>query len=264
MKARCLLIGVVVLFAAGVLTASSYGEFDPETCVGVWLFDEGEGDIAADSSGKGNDGEIMGDPAWVDGKFGSALEFDGASSHVSVPDSESLNPTTAITLGAWIYPKGFTGNGNGLLTKEAQYILGLNWPQSGNAQKLNLWLTIGGWILFASDDEVPADSWSHVAITYDGSTKKLYIDGNLVDLGVFNGADLQGEIGTSANDILIAQGNTGVGAQAFEGLIDEIAVFNVALTETDIRDFMRGWSFLLAVTPASKLTTTWAAVKAQF
>jgi hypothetical protein len=215
-----------------------------------------------DSSGKGNDGQLMGDPAWVDGKFGSALEFNGASSHVSVPDSESLNPKTAVTLGAWIYPKGFTGNGNGLLTKEAQYILGLNWPQGGNAQKLNLWLTIGGWILFASDDEIPADSWSHVAVTYDGSTKKLYIDGNLVNLGVFNGADRQGEIGTSANNILIAQGNTGVGAQAFEGLIDEIAVFNIALTENDIKDFMKGWSFLLAVTPASKLTTTWAAVKA--
>jgi hypothetical protein len=263
MKARCLSTGLLVLFTTGALTASSYGEFDPETCVGIWLFDESEGDIVADSSGKGNDGQLMGDPAWVDGKFGSALEFDGAGSHVSVPDSESLNPTTAITLAAWIYPKGFTGNGNGLLTKEAQYILGLNWPQGGNAQKLNLWLTIGGWILFASDDEIPADSWSHVAVTYDGSTKKLYIDGNLVNSGVFHAADQQGEIGTSANNILIAQGNTGVGSQAFEGLIDEIAVFNVALTESDIKDFMRGWGFLLAVTPARKLAATWGAVKAR-
>jgi len=253
MKARCLLIGVVVLFAAGVLTASSYGEIDLETCVGIWLFDEGEGNIATDSSGNENDGELMGGAEWVEGKFGNALEFDGANSYVSVPDSESLNPTTAITLGAWIYPEEFTGNGNGILTKEGQYILGLNWPQDGNGQKLNLWLTIGGWILF-SGDAISADSWSHVAVTYDGSTKKMYIDGNLV-----NSVNQEGEIGTSANDILIAQGNTGVGAQAFKGLIDEIAVFNIALTETKIKDFMRG--FLAAVTPASKLTTTWAAVK---
>ncbi len=255
MKVRYLLIGVVILFATGVLTASSYGEIDPETCVGVWLFDEGEGNTAADSSGNGNDGELMGDPAWVVGKFGNALEFDGAGSYVSVPDSGSLNPTTAITLGAWIYPKGFTGNGNGILTKEGQYILGLNWPQGGNAQKLNLWLTIGAWVLF-SGDEVPADSWSHVAVTYDGSAKEMYINGNLV-----NSEAQEGEIATSANDILIAQGNTGVGAQAFKGLIDELAVFNIALTETDIKDFMMG--FLTAVTPASKLTTTWAAVKAR-
>ena len=60
MKAKYLSIGVVVLFIAGVLTASSFAELDPETCVGVWLFDEGEGDIAADSSGEGNDA-----PFWV-------------------------------------------------------------------------------------------------------------------------------------------------------------------------------------------------------
>jgi len=256
MKARYLLIGVVVLFAAGVLTASSYGEIDLGKCVAMWLFDEGSGDIATDSSGNGNDGDLMGDPAWVEGKFGNALEFDGASSHVSVPDSESLNPTAEITLGAWIYPKGFTGDGNGLLTKEGQYILGLNWPQGGNAEKLNLWLTIGGWILFSSDDPVSADSWNHVVVTYDGSVKKAYINGELV-----NSLDQKGGIGTSANNIFIAQGNTGVGAQAFTGLIDELAIFSVALTETEVKDFMAGWSSVIAVTPAGKLTTTWAAVK---
>jgi len=130
-------------------------------------------------------------------------------------------------------------------------------PQGGNAQKLNLWLTIGGWILFHGG-EVPADSWSHVVVTYDGSTKDMYIDGELV-----SSEDQGGDIAVSANNILIAQGNTGVGAQAFTGLIDEIAIFNVALTEADIKDFMRGWSVLIAVAPAGKLTTTWATVKAR-
>lgn len=258
MKARYLLIGVVVLFAAGVLTTSSYGEIDLGTVVGVWLFDEGDGDIAEDSSGNENDGELIGGPEWVEGKFGSALEFDGASAHVLVPDSESLHPTAEITLGAWIYPKGFTPNGNGLLTKEGQYILGLNWPQGGNAEKLNLWLTIGGWIFFTSDDPVSADSWNHVVVTYDGSIKKAYIDGDLV-----NSVDQGGEVGISANPILIAQGNTGVGAQAFEGLIDELAIFNVALTDAEVKDFMKGWGSVIAVAPAGKLTTTWAAVKAR-
>jgi len=254
-KARCLLIGVVVLFVAGVLTASSYGKIDPKTCAGMWLFDEGKGDIATDSSESKNDGKLTGEPKWVDGKIGKSLEFDGANSYVSVSNSESLNPTTAITLEAWIYPKGFDADGNGILTKEGQYILGLNWPQGGNAQKLNLWLTIGSWILFTGD-EVSADSWSHVAATYDGNIKKLYINGNLV-----NSVDQKGKIGTSANNILIAQGNVGVGSQAFKGLIDELAIFNVALTETDIKDSMRG--FLYAVEPSGKLTTTWAAIKAR-
>jgi len=256
MKNRSIILALVFIFI-GLFVGSSYAKFDLKNCMGVWLFDEGDGDIAVDSSGNGNDGELMGGPEWVEGKFGNALEFDGASSHVLVPDSESLNPTEAITLGAWIYPKGFTGDGNGLLTKEVQYILGLNWPQGGNAQKLNLWLTIGGWILFHGG-EVPADSWSHVVVTYDGSTKDMYIDGELV-----SSEDQGGDIAVSANNILIAQGNTGVGAQAFTGLIDEIAIFNVALTEADIKDFMRGWSVLIAVAPAGKLTTTWATVKAR-
>jgi len=259
MKARCLLIVVVVLFATGVLTVSSYGKIDPETCVGAWLFDEDDGDIATDSSGNGNDGELMGNPEWVEGKFGSALEFDGASSHVSVPNSESLNPTKEISLVAWIYPKGFTADGNGLLTKDGQYILGLNWPQGGNAEKLSLWLTIGGWILFASDDSISADSWSHVAVTYDGSTKNLYINGNLAKSKVSFGADQKGDIATSANNILIAQGNTGVGAQAFTGIIDEIAIFNIALTENDIKEFTRGT--MTAVTPSDNLVTTWGSIK---
>jgi len=255
MKVRYLLIVVVVLFAVGMLTVPSYAKIDPETVIGMWLFDEGKGDIATDSSGNKNDGKLTGGPKWVDGKIGKSLEFDGASSYVSVSNSESLNPTKAITLEAWIYPKGFDADGNGILTKEGQYILGLNWPQGGNAQKLNLWLTIGSWILFTGD-EVSADSWSHVAATYDGSIKKLYINGNLV-----NSTSQKGGIATSANNILIAQGNVGIGSQAFKGLIDELAVFNVALTETDIKDSMRG--FLTAVAPVGKLATTWGRIKAK-
>jgi hypothetical protein len=80
MKVRFLWIGVVVLFIAGVLTASSYARIDPKTCLGMWLFDEGKGDIAKDKSGMGNDGTITGNPKWVDGKFGKALSFNGAES----------------------------------------------------------------------------------------------------------------------------------------------------------------------------------------
>ena len=51
--------------------------------IGVWLFDEGNGKIVKDLSGNGHHGEIIGEVAWADGKFETALEFDGG--HVSVP-----------------------------------------------------------------------------------------------------------------------------------------------------------------------------------
>ena len=48
-----------------------------EDAIGVWLFDEGKGEVAKDSSANGNDGELIGGPKWVKGKFGQGLEFDG-------------------------------------------------------------------------------------------------------------------------------------------------------------------------------------------
>ena len=59
MKAKCLLIGVFVLFTAGMLTTQSYAKIDPETVVGMWLLDDNKGDIATDSSGKANDGTLF-------------------------------------------------------------------------------------------------------------------------------------------------------------------------------------------------------------
>ena len=90
MKVKCLLIGAFFLFIAGMLTTQSYAEIDPDTIVGMWLFDESKGDTATDSSGNGNDGELVGNPEWVDGKFGNALEFDGTGSHVNILNSDPL------------------------------------------------------------------------------------------------------------------------------------------------------------------------------
>ena len=79
MKGRLVWIGMVVLFIAGMLTASSDAALDPKTIVGIWKFDEGKGVTTKDSSGNENDGALMNKPKWVDGKFGKALEFDGSS-----------------------------------------------------------------------------------------------------------------------------------------------------------------------------------------
>ncbi|MDQ1317208.1 MAG: hypothetical protein QG588_859, partial [Candidatus Poribacteria bacterium] len=81
MKLRFLLIGVTVLFIVG-LTASSYAKVDPKTCVGMWLLDDNKGNTTIDSSGNKNDGKLMGEPKWVDGKFGKALSFDGVGNYV--------------------------------------------------------------------------------------------------------------------------------------------------------------------------------------
>ena len=66
----------------------SFAAIDPSTIVGLWHFDEGDGNIVADSSGNGHDGEIDG-AIWSGGKLGDGLEFDGDDS-VIVPDAPDL------------------------------------------------------------------------------------------------------------------------------------------------------------------------------
>ena len=74
------------LFSFGVLFISTTSaEIDPDTIVGMWLFDEGKGNVATDETGNGLDGEFKGKPKWVTGQFGQALEFDGKSAYVQNP-----------------------------------------------------------------------------------------------------------------------------------------------------------------------------------
>ena len=84
------IVVMVALFFAGLLFAtSSEGKVDPESIAGMWLFDEGRDDTAADSSGNENEGNIVG-AEWVDGRSGQALSFDGDDDYVEVIHSASL------------------------------------------------------------------------------------------------------------------------------------------------------------------------------
>jgi hypothetical protein len=108
MRVRYLLISVAVLFAAGVLTASSYAKTNPKTCVGMWLFDEGNGNIAKYSSENMNNGTLMNDPKWVDGKFGKALSFTGVDDYVVIPKGAAMleQQFSQMSFAAWVYLTG--------------------------------------------------------------------------------------------------------------------------------------------------------------
>ena len=80
-----------------------------DAAVAIWLFDEGEGLDAKDSTRHENHGELKSRAEWVGGKFGTALEFDGKKDYVNVPDSPSLNITEAITIVMWA-KRNNTGN----------------------------------------------------------------------------------------------------------------------------------------------------------
>ena len=75
---RYLRINFALFLSLLLMTLPSSAEIDPATIVAGWLFDEGKGNVVSDLSDNGHNDEIQGTPKWVDGKFGKALEFDGA------------------------------------------------------------------------------------------------------------------------------------------------------------------------------------------
>ena len=165
------------LFSFGILFISTTSaEIDPDTVVGVWLFDEGKGDVATDASGNGLDGEFNGKPKWVEGKFGEALEFDGKSAYVQIPAHE--NPNDAITVSAWAKSPTATWNQPGwMVEKRPAYIIHPNngttniaWPVCNGG----CWNKPGGW----NDGNVGTDDiteWHMYTTTFDSDTGEWYI-----------------------------------------------------------------------------------------
>jgi hypothetical protein len=120
---KTIIVCTILIIITLTLIAQSDAEIDSKSLVGVWLFDEGSGEKAKDSSGRGNDGELKNNPKWVEGKFGKALEFDGKDDCVEVPDSDILD-VTAITLTAWVKGKvNQLVDGNVIVYKKPSYIL---------------------------------------------------------------------------------------------------------------------------------------------
>jgi chitodextrinase len=216
------------------------------TVVAAYGFEEGSGTTVADASGHGNNGTMVGATWTTAGKYGDALSFNGTNARVDVPDSASLHLTTGMTLEAWVNPSAsptawkdviYKGNDNYYL--EASTTSG-GVPGGGG--------TFGG----ANGNAfglaaLGTGTWTYVAMTYDGATLRYYVNGVQV------GSKAQtGSITTSTNPLQI--GGDSLYGQFFSGLIDEVRVYNGALTATQIQADMSAG----AATPSapSNLTAT--------
>ena len=243
------IVGVVaMLLSIGIASAD---------VVGLWLFDEGQGDTVKDSSG--NDGVIEG-AQWADGKFGKGLQFDGETTRVVIPSSDSLNVPEQVTMEAWVFPTELHGDINavaqkwGDLTNRRQYQLGA----------IDVDGTARFYISHTGTDHqrpigegIPTNQWTHLAGTFDDQTIRVFVNAKLsAELespGVINQSDLDFFIGGYGPDDEYAQN------RHFNGIIDEVRVSDVALTEDDIKLSMEGFA---AVSSHGKLPAIWAEIKA--
>lgn len=261
------------LMAIGLLlTVPGYSKIDPGTVVGLWLFDEGKGDTVKDSSGNGNDGKLMGNPKWIKGKFGNALEFDGDGDYVDCGNADILSMENEITVLFWVK----TSKKMVAMWTDRQVIVGKHYleyevgiyPQ-GQIHTYTNDGTGGGYdegIMASMVEEIGdgdwvRDKWYHIAWTLNGNHEIAYVNG--VKIGEHNKAHKGTKPGTHHLEIGRREGD----GLYLTGAVDEVAVLNVTLGEEDIKDCMNlGMERVLgitAVSPGNKLATSWAAIKAR-
>jgi hypothetical protein len=195
--------------------------------VAAYSFNEGSGATAADVSGNGNTGTIVGATWTSEGQYDAALSFDGAGDMVVVNSSSSLNLSAGMTLEAWVYPTASAARWRDVVYKDKDvYYLEASSYQNAPAG--------GG--SFATGptygaSALPINTWTHLAVTYDRTTVRLYVNGVQVASRAQSGA-----IGTSSNPLFI--GGDSTYGQYFQGLIDEVRIYNRALSATEIAQDM--------------------------
>ncbi len=196
-----------------------------DALVSWWKFNENSGSTVADSKGN-NNGTVLG-PQWTsNGAEGSALTFDGQNDFVLVSNADNLNVTDQITLMAWANTKE---------NKTAKIVEKGDWD--GNSLLQDHWNGWAAQIRTASNKSysinwsngIPVyNEWYHLALTYNGSVMKLFVNGQLT-----NSKQVSGKLHVNGRDFVIGSNN---GAQKFfNGSIDDVRFFNKALTQTEIQ-----------------------------
>jgi len=262
LKVRPLLIGVVVLFVVGLLVSSSYAELDPETCIGMWLFDEGNGDVARDSSASQNDGTLMNGAEWVDSRSGYGVSFDGVDDFVELgtqPDPMG----NGFTFSAWVM-RNADDPGCQEIFNNHQFFLRTKPEGEDATNPFETFINLAdGSVEPRASSGVASniEEWFFVTVTWDKITLRIYVNGE------FKGESARtGDLVDSPVTAQIGMGEqTNLTANAFNGIIDDVAFFSVALAEEDIQTLMdqgiAGSLGITAVDFSGKLTTTWAGVK---
>ena len=200
--------------------------------VAAYNFEESQGTTTVvDKSGKGNHGVISG-AIRSSGKFGNSLSFDGSNDWVKINDASSLDLTTSVTVEAWVYPDELrSGWWYCVLAKDVQggaaYYLAansdLNNPEFGIKTEDWKWNALHG-----GPSLRQVTSWVHLAATYDGAIQRLYVNGTQVSSRAQSGRMM-----VSSSPLYI--GRSGVWSEYFKGRIDDVRIYNRALSASEIK-----------------------------
>jgi hypothetical protein len=227
-----ILVSFVLLLSIGIGTLNA-------DLVAYYPLDEGSGSIATDASGNGHDGTLKGDPAWIPGKFGQALEFPGTTG--SCVDLGTWNPsegTEQLTIALWVKWNGLSGEWQGLISKRNSWdpapIGEMMWFLEANQTTGALWFgrRDGGGV-GSSGQTLPEGEWQHLAVACDGTTAIMYRDGEQLNSGDFT-------LGSMTDAALQIGSGYINGGGPFNGAVDDVRIYNHALTVEEIQDIMLG------------------------
>jgi len=231
--------------------------------VALWLFDEGRGDKTEDATGNKNNGTLF-NCKWVKGKFGSALEFNGKDSCVTVPDSKSLTfENNQISITAWL-----TQDGTG---KEDWHTVVCKGNMVGGSENYAVFtnsklkyicttLTLGGgdrWWTISGNGSLDIDKkWHHFATTYNGKDVKYYLNGKEVAVS-----------SKASKKLVPTEKDLTIGCRVPDGIqwhgkLDEIGFFQKVLNPKEIQGIMNdGYEKFLNVDMGGKLPIKWGELK---
>ena len=189
------------------------------------------GDGNANDIWGGNPGTLMGGTTFGAGVVGQAFGLDGVDDYVNIPDDSSLSPST-ITVDAWFYATDISGQLVPPLLKKSHDRDGYALEMAGESgDHLAFWVSVSGVGWVRSDIVyLSTNTWYHVAGTYDGSDIKVYLNGQPQGTPT----SVTGSIEPISSPLYIGSDPSSQG-RFFKGLIDEVEIYNRALSASEIQ-----------------------------
>jgi hypothetical protein len=203
----------------------AFGNAELAGLVGWWKFDETEGSTAADSSGNNHNGTLIGNAKWAQGKIDGAVELDGKGSFVQIADKSAFDIGGQVTIACWANIRSVPAEYTAIVTKGDS-----SWRLSTAQGQRKFHTSVNDWqqLVLDGSTEVAPDEWHHVAAVYNGAEMCIYLDGKLDAAKPWKGG-----IAGNDFDVLIGE-NAEQKGRFFDGLIDDVRIYNYTLKENDI------------------------------
>ncbi len=206
--------------------------------VAHYSFDHGQEAIANDDASEKYNGQVK-EAKWLEkGKRGGAIQFDGNSS-VTIPHDKALNPSKAVSVSAWIYPRDERAGYAMIVGKTT----GSSWSggyglvrMSGDAD--NVYFFVNGYTTSMVKAPVPSGAWSHLLGVCDGETVRIYLNGKeaqSIPLSpTYSAAPAAATTGPLLEVEMPLMFGSDMSQYYWKGDLDEVAIFNRALSEKEI------------------------------